>query len=144
MVKPFQSTQLLFLVPGVLLIFASLWIPAAYTYKQIVWTRTEARFVERITPKEGADIAYSLLEFTNEKGNVYQIKENEENTMVEGQDDQHFVLYFNPNNPEEYIMMNYGRYLLILFFPFGVLLSYSGWPEKESKSNARIATGRKT
>jgi hypothetical protein len=140
MAKPFQSIQLLFLVPGGLLIFASLYIPAEYAYKQLVWTRTEARFAERIEPEEGADIAYSLLEFTDEKNILYQVKENEEDTMVEGSDDQHFILYYNPNNPDEYVMMNYGRYLLLLFFPLGVLLCYFGWPEKESKTSSGIET----
>ena len=144
MARVFSSLQLVFLVPGVLLVFASIYIPLDFAYKQLLWTRTEARLVERIIPSEGADIAYYLLEFADEKDIVHQVKENEENTMVEGSDDQHFILYYNPNDPDQHIMMNYGRYLLILFFPFGVLLCYFGWPEKESKTNVRIATGRKT
>jgi hypothetical protein len=137
MAKTFQSIQLLFLVPGVLLLFASLYIPSVYLYKQLQWTRTEARFVERITAEDGTDIAYSLLEFTDEKNMLHQVKENEENTMIEGSDDQHFILYYNPVNPDHYVMMNYGRYLLVMFFPFGLLLCFLGWPQKESKTSSR-------
>jgi hypothetical protein len=143
MPRQFQTIQLLFLVPGVVLICASLYIPADYVYKQLLWTRAEARFVERSITEGNSDIAYSVLEFTDTAGTLHQVKENEENAMVEGIDDQHFILYYNPKNPDQHIMMNYGRYLLILFFPFGVLLCFFGWPEKESKTNSGIATGRK-
>jgi hypothetical protein len=136
MTRPFQSIQRLFLVPGVLLIFASLYIPSVYVYKQVQWIRTEARFVERIIAEDGTDVAYSLLEFMDEKDVLHQVKENEENTMVEGSDDQHFILYYNPTKPEDFVMMNYGRYFLVLFFPFGVLLCYLGWPEKETKTSS--------
>ena len=106
MARVFSSLQLVFLVPGVLLVFASIYIPLDFAYKQLLWTRTEARLVERIIPSEGADIAYYLLEFADEKDIVHQVKENEENTMVEGSDDQHFILYYNPNDPDQHIMMN--------------------------------------
>lgn len=143
MTKGFHSIQLLFLVPGVLLVFASIYIPYAYAYKQLLWTRAEARFIERIVPYEGADVAYSLLEFEDDKGITHQVKENDENTMIEGSDHLHFILYFDPGNPQDYVMMNGGRYLLLLFFPFGILLCYLGWPEKDSKNSSAIATGRK-
>lgn len=144
MSRKFQTIQLFFLVPGVALTCASLYIPADYVYKQLMWTRTEARFAERSITEGNSDIAYSVLEFTDTTGTLHQVKENEENTMVEGSDDQHFILYYNPGNPNEYVMMNYGRYLLILFFPFGLLLCYFGWPEKESKTISGISTGRQT
>jgi len=133
MARQFGSIQLLFLVPGLLLIIASLYIPADYAYKQIFWPRTEARFLERVLP-ENEDVAYSVLEFTDSEGALYQVKENEENTMITGSDDQHFILYYNPINPTDYVMMNPGRYLLLLFFPFGVLLCFLGWPERMSIS----------
>jgi len=137
MARQFQTIQLLFLVPGVLLIGASLYIPADYAYKQLAWIRTEARFAERSITEDNSDIAYSILEFTDTNGTLHQVKENEENTMVEGSDDQHFILYYNPYDPSLYVMMNYGRYLLFLFFPFGLMLCFFGWPEKESITAGR-------
>lgn len=131
MARQFGSIQLLFLVPGLLLIIASLYIPADYAYKQIFWPRTEARFLERVLP-ENEDVDYSVLEFADSEGTLYHVKENDENTMITGSDDQHYILYYNPINPTDYVMMNPGRYLLLLFFPFGVLLCFLGWPESAS------------
>ncbi len=134
MARQFSSIQLLFLVPGLLLIGASLYIPADYAYKQLFWLRTEARYLEHILPENEPDIAYSLLEFADATGALYQAKENAENTMITGSDDQHFILYYNPINPTDYVMMNPGRYLILLFFPLGVLLCFLGWPERMSIS----------
>jgi hypothetical protein len=130
MARQFGSIQLLFLVPGLLIIGASIYVPASYAYKQLVWPRTEARFLERVLP-ENEDVAYSVLEFADSEGTFYQVKENDENAMITGSDDQRFILYYNPRNPWEYVMMNPGRYFMFLFFPFGVLLCFLGWPERE-------------
>lgn len=137
MARQFDSTQLLFLVPGLLLISASLYIPADYAYKQLFWPRTEARYLEQILPENEPNMVYSLLEFADTTGTLYQVKEYDENTMITGSDDQHFILYYNPINPTDYVMMNPGRYLLLLFFPFGVLLCFLGWPDKASTSQKK-------
>jgi hypothetical protein len=94
MARQFQTIQLLFLAPVVLLICASLYIPADYAYKQLAWIRTEARFAEHSITEDKSDVAYSILEFTDTNSTLHQVKENEENTMVEGIDDQHFILYY--------------------------------------------------
>jgi hypothetical protein len=133
MARRFKPIQLLFWIPGLLLIGMNIYIPVEYAYKQLAWTRTEAHLVERIASTDRNDIAYSVLEFKDHSGKLHRIKEDEENTMVKGSDDQHFILYYNPTSPVNYVMMNQGRYLLILFFPFGLLLCFLGWPEKESK-----------
>ncbi len=137
MARQFSSIQLLFLVPGLLLIIASLYIPADYAYKQLFWPRTEARFLEQILPENETNMGYSLLEFADASGTLYQVKENDENTMITGSDDQYFILYYNPINPTDYVMMNPGRYLLLLFFPFGVLLCFLGWPERKFTSQKK-------
>jgi hypothetical protein len=137
MVRQIGSIQLLFLVPGLLLVGASLYIPADYAYKQLFWPRTEARFLEQILPENELNMGYSLLEFADASGTLYQVKENDENTMITGSDDQHFILYYNPIDPTDYVMMNPGRYLLLLFFPFGVLLCFLGWPERKITSQKK-------
>jgi len=133
MARRFKPIQLLFWIPGLLLICMNMYIPGEYAYQQLAWTRTEAHLVERIASMDRNENVYSLLEFMDQSGKTHRIKEDEENTMVKGSDDQHFIMYYNPSNPADYVMMNHGRYLLILFFPFGLLLCFLGWPEKESK-----------
>ena len=71
--------------------------------------------------------------FKDKDGNVHIIKVYDitDNDYVEGSDKDHFILYYNPRNPSENILLNYGSYMVILFLPFGLLCSYLGWPHKE-------------
>jgi hypothetical protein len=131
MAPRFYAFQLLFLVPGLTLIIVSIYIPFDYFYKQIAWTRTEALFLEQIVPENLPETAYMVFEFTDQLGTVYRVHEGYDNTVIEGSDDQHFLLYYNPSNPNEFVMVNPGRYLVLLFGPFGLLLCYFGWPEKQ-------------
>lgn len=48
----------------------------------------------------------------------------------EGADSNHVQLLYNPANPEDFELVNYGRYLIFVFLPFGLFLMYVGWPEK--------------
>ncbi len=122
------------LVPGGLLVCVSIYIPIQYFYRQFAWTKTEARQVERELNYEGVETrAYNIMEFTDANGNVQRIKDDDENDRFEGSDDQHFVLYYNPKKPDEFVMMNPGRYLIAIFLPFGLLCCYLGWPHKMDK-----------
>jgi hypothetical protein len=123
---------LIVLVPGVLLVCVSIYIPIHYFYRQLTWTKTEARHLETEVNATGT-IAYNVMEFTDANGNVQRIKDDDENDRVEGSDDQHFVLYYNPKKPDEFVMMNPGRYLIAIFLPFGLLCCYLGWPHKTDK-----------
>ena len=53
-----------------------------------------------------------------------------EEDYQEGADSNHVQLLYNPDNPEDFELVNYGRYLVFIFLPFGILLMYLGWPEK--------------
>lgn len=97
-----------------------------------MWQRTEARLLGT-TVKENSDFVYYSFEFTNQQGRVFHVKEDTDNHITEGRDDQHYILYYNPANPEEFVMANFGRYLIVLFLPFGLFLSYVGWPDKVIK-----------
>lgn len=127
----FYASQLLFLVPGLLLVFVSVYYPIDYLYKQVAWVRTEGLYIGQIEPENMPGNAYLVFEFTDPSGTVYQVHEGYDNTVIEGSDNQHFLLYYNPANPNEFVMVNPGRYLVLLFGPFGLLLCYFGWPEKE-------------
>ncbi len=128
--------QVFFLLVGTGLVGISTYWPIAYAYKQIRWQRTEARLLDIIT-KENSEIAYYSLEFTDQQGRVFQIREDTDNQITEGQDDKHYVMYYNPANPEEFVMANFGRYLIALFFPFGLLLCYLGWPHRSDTKSKR-------
>lgn len=129
-----SKPNLILLVPGALLVFVSIYIPIQYFYRQFAWTKTEARQLERELNYEGTEAsAYNIMEFTDANGNVQRIKDDDENDRFEGSDDQHFVLYYNPKKPDEFVMMNPGRYLIAIFLPFGLLCCYLGWPHKMDK-----------
>ncbi len=135
--RKFHSYQLLFLIPGVLLVLASTYYPTELLYKQIMWTKTEALFLQVESEKLSEDTdVYDLMEFKDKEGNVHTIKVYDmiDNDYAEGSDKDHFILYYNPRNPSDYIMMNFGKYMVILFLPFGLLCSYLGWPRKEDKA----------
>ncbi len=82
---------------------------------------------------------YDLMEFKDKDGNVHIIKVYDvtDNDYVEGSDKDHFILYYNPRNPSEYIMLNFGKYMVIIFLPFGLFCSYLGWPQKEDFKNQK-------
>lgn len=132
--RKFHSYQLLFLIPGVLLVLASTYYPTELLYKQIMWTKTEALYLQVESENLGRDTGlYDLMEFKDKEGNVHTVKVYDltDNDYVEGSDKDHFILYYNPRNPSDYIMLNFGKYMVILFLPFGLFLSYVGWPRKE-------------
>lgn len=112
------------LIPGVLTLVVSLY-PLLYAYRQIVWTRTEGLFIDQIISEDG-QTSYSLLEFEDSNGVMHQAKIDYDDTMMEGSDNKHFVLYYDPKDPSRYVPLNYGLYLMLLFSPFGWLLCYLG------------------
>lgn len=131
--RQFNSYQLLFLIPGIALVAASLYIPLSYLHKQLFWTETEALITERVGRNEGAEVeVIYLMDFTDKQGIVHHIQAGVENTFIEGRDSEHIRIYYDHSNPADYELFNPGNYLLILFLPFGLLCSYLGWPEKAS------------
>src|SRR5438132_1006676 len=127
--RQFHLFQLWFAIPGVLLLVASFYVPVSYLYKQIFWTRAEALSVGQVVIPSGDD-AYGILEFTATNGKTYRV-ESSGDSMFEGSDDKHFLLYYDPENPERFQMLNHGIYAMILFIPFGFFLCYLGWPHLE-------------
>lgn len=134
--KNYSPSMLLFLIPGVLLVLASTYYPTELLYKQLMWTRTEALYLQEESENLGGDTGvYDLMEFKDKDGNVHTAKVYDviDNDYVEGSDQDHFILYYNPRNPSENVMLNYGKYMVIIFLPFGLFCSYLGWPRKEDK-----------
>ena len=132
--RNYSPYLLLYLIPGLLLVLASTYYPTELLYKQLLWTKTEALLLQAESENLGGDTGvYDLMEFKDKDGNVHIIKVYDitDNDYVEGSDKDHFILYYNPRNPSENILLNYGSYMVILFLPFGLLCSYLGWPHKE-------------
>lgn len=128
--KRFYPYQLWFLIPGIGLVVASIYIPLSYLHKQLFWTETEA-IIQGQQERGGIEPkVYCLMQFTDSKGTVYNIEANIEDTFTEGKTSNHVRIYYNPKTPGEFELINPGRYLLILFLPFGFLCVYFGWPEK--------------
>ena len=116
------------------MVLASLYYPTEHLYKQLLWTKTEALYLQEKSDNLGRDTGfYDLMEFKDKAGTVHTVKvyDINENDYVEGSDEDHFILYYNPRNPSEIIMLNYGNYAIIIFLPFGLLCCYLGWPRKE-------------
>ncbi len=132
--KKYPLGLLLLLIPGLLLVLAGTYYPGELLYKQLMWTRTEALYLKEESENLGGDTGiYDLMEFKDKNGNVHTAKVYDilENDYVEGSDEDHFILYYNPMNPAETIMLNYGMYAIIIFLPFGLFCAYLGWPHKE-------------
>jgi hypothetical protein len=129
----FKPFQLLFLIPGIGLIITSLFVPLNYLHRQIFWTETEAlmEFTEFDNGMKGG--ARCRLQFTDIHGKVYDFYPNTDDTFTEGKDYKHIRIYYDPANPADALLVNHGQYLLILFFPFALLLTYLGLPENRSK-----------
>jgi len=125
---------LLFLC-GVGLTVVSTWIPLTYLYKNIFWTKTEALIigVERLDFED----AYYVMEFTDTKGTVHQIKEYYENDFTQGKDEKHALVLYNPENPAQNEVKNPGKFFIAIFLPFGLLCSYLAWPRKDQDSPAK-------
>lgn len=127
--KRFYPYQLWFLVPGIGLVIASIYIPISYLHKQLFWTETEAVIDGQVERGSGEIQVFCLMNFTDAQGLVYHIEANTENTFMDGKDSNHVRIYYDPFNPNNFELVNPGRYLLILFLPFGLLCVYLGWPE---------------
>lgn len=125
-----QPYSLLFLLPGIGLILVSLYIPISYLHKQISWTETEATIVDRVERNAGgeAEVLY-MMEYVDERGLVHQATIDSEIHFSEGTSSSRAPLLYNPSDPTKYEFVNPGRYLLILFFPLGLLLAYFGKPK---------------
>ena len=138
--RNYSPYLLLYLIPGLLLVLASTYYPTELLYKQLLWTKTEALLLQAESENLGGDTGvYDLMEFKDKDGNVHIIKVYDvtDNDYVEGSDKDHFILYYNPRNPSEYIMLNFGKYMVIIFLPFGLFCSYLGWPQKEDFKNQK-------
>lgn len=124
--------SLLFLVPGIALTLISAYIPLSYLHKQIFWTETEAVIMERVEHIVGgeAEVLYRM-HYSDEAGVARQIEVDIENNFSEGRDSDHAVLLYDPADSANFELVNPGRYLLILFLPFGLLLSYLGLPGRD-------------
>jgi hypothetical protein len=130
----FQAFQLWFLIPGVILTLTSVHVPVSYFHKQLFWNEAEALLGDRVERESGgvSEVLFKM-EFVDEKGMKQHILTDLEDTYTEGKDSQHIRIYYDPANPEDHELVNHGRYLLILFLPFGLLCCYLGWPEKTEK-----------
>ena len=140
--RPTILILLLFLLPGIGLVSVSLIVPVRYFYRQMMWTRTEGLLLENVFSEDGQQ-GHSLLEFDDATGTKRQVKVDYDDSMFEGSDDKHFILYYNPADSTEFVMMNPGRYMIVIFFPFGLLLCYLGWPRvKTSRIAGKKSTDR--
>ena len=142
--KQFHLYQLWFLIPGIGLTLISLYIPASYLYKQISWTETEALIVEGNERQVGGEGLY-LMDYTDANRGLHRIEvDGENNTFMEGTDSKHVRLYYDPSSPVDYELVNPGRFMVLLFFPFGLLCCYLGWPSVEkNESDVRHKSLRK-
>jgi hypothetical protein len=108
-------------------------MPLNYLRRQIFWTETEALMeLTEFDNGMGGGLQYRL-QFTDMQGKVYDFYPNSDDTFTEGKDSNHIRIYYDPANPSDALLVNHGQYLLILFFPFALLLTYLGLPEKKSK-----------
>jgi hypothetical protein len=121
--KKIDRYALLFLIPGIGLTFASVYIPLSYLHKQIFWTETEAVIADRFTPTVGseAEVLYRMS-YTDAAGVVHQIEVDSENDFMEGRNTHFTRLLYDPADAVNFELVNPGRYLLLLFLPFGLLL----------------------
>ena len=132
MSRQFHLFQLWFLIPGVILVVTSVYVPLSYFHKQLFWTATEALIKERrVEEKPGQPEVFYQMEFTDERGEKYQVLGDYDDSFTTGVDDDHVRIYYDPASPQNYELVNHGRYMLILFIPFSLLLLYLGWPHKE-------------
>lgn len=129
--RKFHSIQLWFLIPGTILLVTSIYVPISYLNKSIFWTETEALIIERVeeNTRSGVELVY-YMEFSDHQGRVHKIKPNTDDTFIEGKDANHVLIFYEPTHPANFELVNPGRYMLILFLPFAMLLLYLGWPEK--------------
>jgi len=123
--KQFQWSQLLWLIPGIGILWISAYLPLNYLRKQIFWTKTEAQIIEQTVREIGgeADIYYKM-EFTDKLGKVYRIEPDDDDTFTAGSDTQHILIYYDPSNPADFELVNPGFYLIVIFLPFGLLCTY--------------------
>ncbi|MEQ9374995.1 MAG: hypothetical protein RIG68_07460 [Imperialibacter sp.] len=132
--KNFKLFQLWFLIPGVALVATSVLVPLNYLYAQLYWTPTEAIITGTVLNTDGPEAELlTLMDFTDGEGVVHHISEDEEReTLTRGTDDQHVRIYYDPLDSGNYVLANYGRYLIVLFLPLGLLACYLGWPREDA------------
>src|SRR5688572_26042623 len=128
--RRFYLFQLWFLIPGILLLGASIYIPLSYLHKQIFWTRTEASVLAREWNR--FDDLIVELEFTDVQGEPHRIHVDSE--TYNGDPDK-VPLYYDPQNPDEFQVVNHYRYFLVIFLPFGLFVTYLGWPHRDEKKS---------
>lgn len=111
-----------------------MYIPISYLHKQIFWTATEAIITGKIEQSVGpASEGLVLVDFTDTQGLTHHIRVDADNTFIEGKDSAHIQILYNPFHPTDYVLVNPGRYMVILFLPLGLLACYFGWPEQRQE-----------
>jgi len=123
-----QSHNLWLLIPGIGLILTSFYIPLSYLYNQLYWKETEAFITDRIERDDGVKVrVFYVMNFTDAQGTVHRIEASSRDTFMKGKDEDHVRIYYDPSNPPNFELVNHGRYLLLLFFPLGLLACYFGY-----------------
>lgn len=120
----------IFFIPGLLLSVTCIYVPISFLYKQIFWTHTEGLIGDRIENYTPNGIIFHSITYQDAQGIMRNVQADLDDDYQEGADSNHVQLLYNPANPEDFELVNYGRYLIFVFLPFGLFLMYVGWPEK--------------
>jgi hypothetical protein len=127
--RQFHLFQLWFLIPGLFLIGSCIYFPLSYLYRHIFWTRTEASVLGREWDRDGnllVDMTY-----VDARGEVHPIRVDSETYSG---DPDNVPVYYDPERPGEFQVVNHFRYFMVIFIPFGLFLTYLGWPHKTDLS----------
>lgn len=129
--KPSWLITLAFFIPGVFLTIMPAYYLGKVAYTVVMWDTAKGVVTEFVeNPSSDEDTYFVKFSFTDSDGELHTTQTanavgTESREIGEG-----VRVFYDPENPTNahpgFLLISYA--LLTLFFPFGLLLVYLGWP----------------
>lgn len=134
--KPPLFIILAFFLPGVFLMVLPVYYFGKVAYPLVMWDTAKGvvtEFVEDPPSDEGT--YFVKFSFTGTDGKQYVVQTANAVGTEYREIGEEVRVFYDPENPANahpgFLLVSYG--LITLFFPFGLLLSYLGWPFHSKK-----------
>lgn len=120
------------LLSGVGLVCFSLYSLYKNLYPVIFWEKTSGKIMgtEQQYDTSGEFYIFEKASYADKNGNEFEIVSSTSAGTTEGNIPAtgEVTVYYNPQNSKEAVIFMWRNFLPIIMLPFGLLLTFLGWP----------------
>jgi len=128
--KPRVVLAITLFVPGIFLVVLSTYF-AGLAYTVLVWKSTSGRIIDFVPSESGdGDTYYYRFTFITREGKAMTVLSDKAYGIETAEEGEAITVYYDPQDPGRAIPASFmiSWLILLVFFPFGLLLMWLGWP----------------